>query len=156
MKQFFTFFAIFSLMATKCTETNSIINAQPMMKLNAGIVTSKLAETKKFYTTVLGFGVTFENEFYLLMHTPNKEAEISFLLPNHPSQQALFHKPFAGEGMYLTIEVDDVDKVYADIKKKKVDIKIDIRNEPWGDRHFAIQDPNGIGIDLVKYSPQGQ
>lgn len=56
------------------------------MKLNAGIITEKLAKTKAFYTEILGFGVTFENEFYLLMHTPNHEAEISFLLPHHPSQ----------------------------------------------------------------------
>ncbi len=124
------------------------------MKLNAGIVTDKLSETKNFYTKILNFGVSFENEFYLLMHTPNKEAELSFLLPNHPSQQPLFHKPFCGEGMYLTIEVEDVDKVYEEIKKKNIDIKIEIRNEPWGDRHFAIQDPNGIGIDIVKYAPQ--
>ena len=113
-----------------------------------------MVETKKFYTDILGFGVTFENEFYLLLHTPNKEAEISFLLPNHPSQQPLFQKHFTGQGMYLTIEVEDVDKVYAEIKKKGVEMKIEIRNEPWGDRHFAIQDPNGIGIDIVKYSPQ--
>lgn len=125
-----------------------------VMKLNAGIITEKLAETKKFYTEVLDFSVTFENEFYLLLHTPNKSSEISFLLPNHPSQQSLFQKPFKGEGMYLTIEVDDVDALYQTLKKKGVAIKIDIRNEPWGDRHFAIQDPNGIGIDLVKYSPQ--
>ncbi|GHN02127.1 hypothetical protein WSM22_36160 [Cytophagales bacterium WSM2-2] len=123
------------------------------MKLNAGVITAKLAETKIFYTTILGFGVTFENEFYLLMHTPSHEAEISFLLPNHASQQPLFHKAFQGQGMYLTIEVDDVDKIYNDLKKKGVAIKIDIRNEPWGDRHFAIEDPNGIGIDIVKYSP---
>jgi uncharacterized glyoxalase superfamily protein PhnB len=89
-----------------------------------------------------------------LLHTPNQDAEISFLLPNHPSQQPLFQKPFVGQGMYLTIEVDDVDKVYNDLKNKGVEIKIDIRDEPWGDRHFAIQDPNGIGIDIVKYSPQ--
>ena len=125
-----------------------------VMKLNAGIITEKLAETKKFYTEVLDFGITFENEFYLLMHTPGKSSEISFLLPNHPSQQALFQKPFKGEGMYLTIEVDDVDSLYQTLKKKGVTIKIDLRNEPWGDRHFAIQDPNGIGIDLVKYAPQ--
>ena len=56
------------------------------MKLNAGIITEKLAESKAFYTQVLQFGVTFENDFYLLLHTPNHEAEISFLLPNHPSQ----------------------------------------------------------------------
>lgn len=123
------------------------------MKLNAGIITTRLAESKDFYTNHLGFGVTFENEFYLLLHTPNHEAEISFLLPNHPSQQPFFHPPFLGQGMYLTIEVEDVDSIYSHLKKKGIPIKIEIRNEPWGDRHFAIEDPNGIGIDIVKYSP---
>jgi uncharacterized glyoxalase superfamily protein PhnB len=135
-------------------EITATIKKQTKMKLNSGIVTEKLAETKKFYLEVLNFGVTFENEFYLLLHTPNQDAEISFLLPNHPSQQPLFQEPFTGQGMYLTIEVDDVDSVYNVLKKKGVDIKIDIRDEPWGDRHFAIQDPNGIGIDIVKYSPK--
>lgn len=124
------------------------------MKLNAGIITNKLAETKAFYTDILGFGVTFENEFYLLMHTPGHTSEFSFLLPNHPSQQPLFQPAFAGQGVYLTIEVDDVDSLYEEIQNKGVEIKIAIRDEPWGDRHFAIQDPNGIGIDLVKYSGQ--
>jgi len=124
------------------------------MKLNAGIITTKLAESKAFYTEILNFGVTFENEFYLLLHTPDRSSEISFLLPNHPTQQSLFHKPFSGEGIYLTIEVDDVDKIYKDIKNGGLEIKIDLRDEPWGDRHFAIQDPNGVGIDIVTYSAQ--
>ncbi|WP_300663683.1 VOC family protein [Fluviicola sp.] len=124
------------------------------MKLNAGVVTDKFVETKVFYTTILGFGVTFENEFYLLLHTPDKSAEISFLLPDHPSQQSLFHKPFSGAGMYLTIEVEDVDAWYERMKQKGIEIKIELRDEPWGDRHFAIQDPNGIGIDMVEYAPQ--
>ena len=140
--------------ATTDTAKNKNITIKNKMKLNSGIVTSKLIETKTFYTDILDFGATFENEFYLLLHSPNKEGEISFLLPNHPSQQPLFRQPFQGQGMYLTIEVDDVDKVYNDLKNKGVEIKIDIRDEPWGDRHFAIQDPNGIGIDIVKYSPQ--
>lgn len=141
------------LTANAFSQSSSTNKSQNKMKLNAGVLTTKLAESKAFYITNLGFGVTFENDFYLLLHTPNHEAEISFLLPNHPSQQPFFHKPFLGQGMYLTIEVDDVDSIYNDIKKKGVPIKIDIRNEPWGDRHFAIEDPNGIGIDIVKYSP---
>lgn len=134
-------------------QPHSLTKKQIKMKLNAGIVTPKLAETKDFYTEYLGFGVTFENEFYLLMHTPDQQAEISFLLPDHPSQQPLFHKAFNGQGMYLTIEVEDVDQMYHDLKKKGIPIKIDIRDEAWGDRHFAIEDPNGIAIDIVKYSP---
>ncbi|UTW68225.1 VOC family protein [bacterium SCSIO 12643] len=122
------------------------------MKLNAGIITEKLTETKDFYSKILGFGVTFENEFYLLMHTPNRQAELSFLLPNHPTQKPIFQTPFAGKGMYLTIEVDNVDEIYKKMNELGVKIEIDIRNEPWGDRHFAIVDPNGIGIDIVTYT----
>lgn len=124
------------------------------MKLNAGIITTRLIESKKFYTEILNFGVTFENDFYLLLHTPNRENEISFLLPNHPSQQPLFQKEYQGLGLYLTIEVEDVVELYHYIKKKGIEIKIDIRDEPWGDRHFAIEDPNGVGVDIVRYSPE--
>lgn len=122
------------------------------MKLNAGIITDKLAETKAFYTNTLGFGVSFENDFYLLLHTPNHQAEISFLKPNHPSQQPIFQPPFAGQGVYLTIEVENVDSVYKELQNKGIKIEIELRDEPWGDRHFAIVDPNGIGIDIVTYS----
>lgn len=121
------------------------------MKLYAGIVTSGIEESKVFYAELLGFGVTFENDFYLLMHTPNREAEISFLLPDHPSQQPLFRGAFEGQGMFLTIEVEDVDQKYKELKEKGADIKIELRDEPWGDRHFAIEDPNGVGIDIVEY-----
>jgi len=153
MKQLLAILSVICLVTTASSQTNSTSKNKNKMKLNAGIITTKLAESKAFYTNYLGFGVTFENEFYLLLHTPDRGSEISFLLPNHPSQQPFFHKPFRGEGMFLTIEVDDVDKIYYYFKDKGVEIKIDIRNEPWGDRHFAIEDPNGIGIDIVKYSP---
>lgn len=139
--------------ASAYCQKSSTNKNQNSMKLNAGIITTRLEESKAFYTNILNFGITFENEFYLLLHTPNQETAISFLLPDHPSQQPFFHKPFRGEGMYLTIEVDDVDAIYKEIKKKGIELKIDIRDEPWGDRHFAIEDPNGIGIDIVKYSP---
>ncbi len=123
------------------------------MKLNAGIVTERLAESKAFYTEVLGFGVTFENEFYLLLHTPNQQAELSFLRPNHPSQQPVFQPPFGGEGMYLTIEVDDVAAEYARMQELGVPLAFELREEPWGDRHFALVDPNGVGVDVVTYRP---
>lgn len=122
------------------------------MKLNAGIITEKLSETKIFYTEYLDFRISFENEFYILLHTPNHSAEISFLQPNHPSQESIFQSPFNGKGVYLTIEVENVDDIYKQLKDKGVLIEIEIRDEPWGDRHFAIQDPNGIGIDFVTYT----
>lgn len=125
------------------------------MKLNAGIITENFQETKAFYTEILGFGITFENDFYVLMHTPNESAEISFLKPNHPSQQPIFQQAFEGRGVYLTIEVENVDEVYKQLKNKNVEFEVEIRDEDWGDRHFVIMDPNGIGIDIVTYTAPG-
>lgn len=151
-KLLITFLVVVSILCNAKTQSTTVPSNTFNMKLNAGILTQKLAETKAFYTEKLGFGVTFENEFYLLLHTPNHQAEISFLLPNHPSQQPLFHPAFQGQGVYLTIEVEDVDGLYIDLKTKGVHIEVEIRDEPWGDRHFAIKDPNGIGIDFVRYT----
>lgn len=75
------------------------------------------------------------------MHTPNHSAEISFLLPNHPTQQLLFQAPFNGQGIYLTIEVDDVDLIYNQLKSKGIAIKIELRDEPWGETTFCYSRP---------------
>ena len=55
--------------------------------------------------------------------------------------------------LYLLSLIAQILIEHATISKN---LKLIIRNEPWGDRHFAIQDPNGIGIDIVKYSPKGK
>lgn len=126
------------------------------MKVNAGFITTKLKETKEFYQHVLNFGTTFENDFYILMHTPDQQTQLAFLLPDHPTQQKLFQPSFEGRGAFLTIEVPDVDAEYKRIQNLKIPIEIPIRDEPWGDRHFAIVDPNGIGIDFVTYTTPTQ
>ncbi len=122
------------------------------MRLNAGIITRKLQESKVFYTEVLGFGITFENEWFALLHTPDKSTEIGFLLPSLSSQKPIFQTEFTGKGVYLTVEVDEIDKVYEQLKARGIPIEVELRDEPWGDRHFAIVDPNGIGVDIVTYN----
>jgi catechol 2,3-dioxygenase-like lactoylglutathione lyase family enzyme len=137
-------------------KTEAKTQSKKHMKLNAGIITEKLAETKDFYCNKLGFGVTFENDFYLLLHTPGHTAEISFLLPDHPTQQPVFKQAFDGRGVYLTIELDDVDAFCERLMNMGIQPAFPLRDEPWGDRHFAVTDPNGVNIDFVKYSPPQQ
>lgn len=137
-------------MAQTQSQANQARNQQSL-KLNCGFVTAKLSGTKEWYQRVLNFKVVFENDFYVLLSTPNKQAQLSFLLPDHPTQQAPFQPAFQGKGAYITIEIADVDAEYQRLKALNIPIAIDLRNEPWGDRHFAIIDPNGIGIDLVTF-----
>jgi hypothetical protein len=50
-----------------------------------------------------------------------KEADtISFLVPNHPTQELLnFRKPFNGNGIYLSIEVENVDLYFEELKNDR-------------------------------------
>jgi catechol 2,3-dioxygenase-like lactoylglutathione lyase family enzyme len=122
------------------------------MKLNAGVITTKLAETKKFYQEVLGFEIRFESDWFILLNAPGGKDEIAFLLPDHPSQAKIFQPAFGGRGVFLTIEVDDVDTEYKRIREMKIPVEVELRDEQWGDRHFAIVDPNGIGVDVVTHT----
>lgn len=121
------------------------------MKLNAGIITPYLEETEKFYTEQLGFGVRFKNEWYLLLHTPDGSQDLAFLQPGLDNQAPVFRPAFNGQGVFLTIEVEDVHALYTTMKQRGTPMTIDLKKEPWGDTHFAITDPNGIGIDFVHY-----
>ena len=119
------------------------------MTFNAGIITDQFAATKAFYVDKLGFELVFENEFYVLL--AGYGDQISFLQPEHPSQAPIFRPAFCGRGVYLTIDVEDVDAEYARVRARGVPMEVDLRDEPWGERHFAVVDPNGIGIDFVTY-----
>jgi len=125
-------------------------NRRAAVPFNAGIITPKLAETRAFYVDKLGFAVVFENDFFLLL--AGFGDQISFLQPGHASQAPVFRPAFEGRGVYLTIDVEDVDAQHRRLKSNGVPIEVDLRDEPWGDRHFAVVDPNGVGIDFVRYT----
>lgn len=120
------------------------------MKINTGIVTASLTESKTFYTAKLDCQVIFETEWYLLLRWPGGE-EIGFLQPGLEAQHPAFRKSYEGNGMWISIEVEDIDRYYKTLLEKDVEMMIPIRDEPWGERHFAFRDPNGVSIDVVKY-----
>ena len=123
MKIILSILLIILVITSKNFSTNKFDERINTMKLNVGIITQYINESKTFYIDKLGFEIVFENEWFLLISTP--------------------------DGKFITIEVQNVDEKYEEIKKLNIPIEVEIRDEEWGDRHFAIVDPNGIGIDFV-------
>ena len=119
------------------------------MKLWSGIITEKLAQTKTFYIEVLDAQVLFESEWFVLLQVADNQ--LGIMLPNLENQAPMFKSPLQGPGMWLAVDVEDVDEHYYRLKAQGIEIALDIRDEPWGDRHFAVMDPNGIGVDFVKH-----
>ncbi len=51
----------------------------------------------------------------------------------------------------LSIEVDDVDAVYAKARAMGFAIVYDITDEPWGVRRFYVRDPSGAVVNILSH-----
>ena len=60
-------------------------------------------------------------------------------------QKEAFGEP-KGTGLYINIEVEDVDTYYRELKDKGLKPSSEPRNWPWGHREFAIRDSDGYKL----------
>lgn len=120
------------------------------MKLWPGVITEKVLESRDFYCRVFGAQVIYEGEggWFVLLQVG--DSELGFMMPGLESQASVFRSTFQGQGVWIAIEVDDVDAEYRRIQTLNVPLVVDLRDEPWGDRHFALVDPNGVSVDVVQ------
>jgi len=108
-----------------------------------------LNAAKSFYTENLGFDVAFSGDWYI--HLVSKSGvQVGFLLPDQPSQPPIFQKPYLGKGVIFSLEVEDADTAFAAAKSRSLNIVLELRSEDWGQRHFCIEDPNGVYLDIVQ------
>ncbi len=116
------------------------------------LIADDLDATRTFYTTCLGFQVVFANEWYL--HLVNGSGvQLGFLRPDQPTQPEFLQRGYPGRGVLYTLEVADVAAAYAQLRAQGVPRLLELRDEPWGQRHCIIQDPNGLPIDIVQNIP---
>jgi catechol 2,3-dioxygenase-like lactoylglutathione lyase family enzyme len=112
-------------------------------------IVSDLQTAKAFYSENLGFGVAFENDWYLHL-VSESGVQLGFLLPDQPTQPEIFHPAYPGNGVIFSLEVDDADEAYAFAQSRSLNIVLKLRSEEWGQRHFCVEDPNGIHLDIVQ------
>jgi uncharacterized glyoxalase superfamily protein PhnB len=56
-------------------------------------------------------------------------------------------------GVLINFEVQDVDEVYGRLRAAGLPILLPLRDEPFGQRHFITEDPNGVLIDVITPIP---
>lgn len=120
------------------------------MKIWTGVVTEQVQASRDFYTRLFGCEVIYEGEGGWFVLLQLGESELGFMQPGLPTQAPVFRPAFGGQGLWISVDVDDVDAEYARIQALDVPIEVPLRDEPWGDRHFVVLDPNGIGVDVVQ------
>ncbi len=109
---------------------------------------SNLKQTAEFYRK-LGFEV---KELPDGTRIKMGDFTLIFIDENKTPIQNESGKTPKGLGVYTYIEVDDVDKHFALVKKNGIVPRTEPKNWPWGKREFVVKDPDGY--KLVFYSPE--
>lgn len=144
-----TFVLLNSIQAYSQSITSEPKPGMLLQNITHGIITHKLHESRDFYAKHLDFEVVFENEWYIHMRARSESRfQVAFLKPDHHTQPAVFKSAFQGKGLFYTLEVPDVDALFRKISAAGIKIELPLTEEAWGERHFAIYDPNGVAINI--------
>ncbi|MBC7302777.1 MAG: VOC family protein [Nocardia sp.] len=116
------------------------------------LATTRIAESRDFYTTWFGFEVVFEAQWYVSLRRAGADdeptCELALLDPAHPTIPAGFGKPV--QGVLLNFEVADVDAEWDRlVTSGGLRPELELRTEDFGQRHFIVADPGGVLIDVI-------
>jgi catechol 2,3-dioxygenase-like lactoylglutathione lyase family enzyme len=100
-------------------------------------------QSQSFYVDVLGLQLAMDIGWI-----------VTFVSPANPtSQVSVISKDPSGLHPDISLEVDDVDSVYARAMDQNVEIVYPLTDEAWGVRRFFARDPNGRIINIVSHLP---
>lgn len=60
----------------------------------------------------------------------------------------------AGMSMYIDVGSADIDAIYARVKDR-AQVTVPLADRPWGDRTFAVTDPDGYEVEFARTVAQG-
>ncbi len=109
--------------------------------LSAAFTTEKVEESRDFYIKYFGAKVIFDCGWYVNLQFGSELSTLQFMSPQQPEQSLS-----ESAGLMYNFSVQDVDEEYKRLTDAGLEVIVPLEDHPWGDRGFAIKDPNGISL----------
>jgi catechol 2,3-dioxygenase-like lactoylglutathione lyase family enzyme len=98
------------------------------------------AETRDFFTELLGFEVAMDLGWVVTVASPtNHWAQVTIIGNDDPAAPG------------ISIEVDDVDAMHARASELGLEIAYPLRDEEWGVRRFMLREPSGTTVNVLSH-----
>lgn len=116
------------------------------------LMVDNVATTSAFYRAHFDFEPAFEADWYVHLRSKMQEGvDLAIVAGDHDTIPAKARG--SARGLLINFEVEDVDAVYDKVRAAGLPILVPLRDEPFGQRHFITEDPNGVLIDVIKPIP---
>ncbi|MFA1548792.1 VOC family protein [Actinomadura chokoriensis] len=105
------------------------------------VQTDAVEENREFYG-LLGLQEAMNNGWIMTLASPSSPtAQVSFMTSDKT----------ASVTPDMSIEVDDVDAVYAVMRQSGAQIVHPLQDEEWGVRRFFVRDPTGRVVNVLSH-----
>ncbi|RRD39373.1 glyoxalase [Leptotrichia sp. OH3620_COT-345] len=112
------------------------------------IMSKNIKKEAEFFKKVFKFKETFVSDWYISLKN-EKKFEIAFIDSQHETIPEKYRKKC--EGVILDIEVENVNEVFSYIEsQKEIFILLKLKDEDFRQRHFIIENADGILIDIIQ------
>lgn len=118
------------------------------------VMTHDVAATAAFYQQHFGFKALFTADWYV--HLQSRQGGSAVSLAVLDCTHETIPAPARGapaQGLLLNFEVDDVDAEYARLCAAGLTVQLALRDEAFGQRHFIVQAPDGVLVDVITPIP---
>jgi Uncharacterized protein conserved in bacteria len=106
------------------------------------IQSNNFDENRNFYENIIGLEVGMDLGWIMTFGSPSDPA----------AQLTVIKKDLTAPfNPNLTLEVEDVDEVYAKAVKHHLSVIHPLTDEPWGVRRFFVLDPNGLIVNVMSH-----
>ena len=111
-------------------------------RIVANLAATDLAGARAFYQELLDLEVVMDHGWILTLASEASQTP----------QLSIASEGGSGTPVPdLSIEVDDVDRIYRRAIAAKLEIAYDITDEPWGVRRFFLRDPLGRLVNILSH-----
>ncbi|MEZ5778199.1 MAG: VOC family protein [Paracoccaceae bacterium] len=111
-------------------------------RIVANIAAESVSEVRAFYADLFDLDVLMDLGWIVTLGSGESEV----------TQMSILSEGGSGAPVPdLSIEVDDVDAVYARAREVGCELVHDLRDEPWGVRRFFIADPTGRLLNVLTH-----
>ena len=111
------------------------------------ISSAQIDKSKEFYVNFIGLKLVMDMGWILTFASEsNPTTQISLVKKDDLS--------ISNTDITISIEVSDIESIYAKAVLLGYEITYPITNEPWGVRRFFVKDPNGVTINIMCHVQQ--
>ncbi len=119
------------------------------------LLSSDVTQAAAFYIAHFRFQPLYQADWYVhLQSRDDPSVNLALVAKDHETI------PAVGRGqtgaMLLNFEVEDPDAEYVRLQSEGVKIALALRDEDFGQRHFIVEGPDGVLIDVIRPIPPSE